>query len=115
MIRRLFLWIEIMKMILKKKRYFFLTAVLAAFSLTGCSYIQKKIDITSIKGISEDIMKDFHPGTPEKLRKLAKSVDISKSTSSGDDVQYTVTPLKKWSMNSASQGKIIEEKIDTGP
>jgi pimeloyl-ACP methyl ester carboxylesterase len=100
-----------MRVIMKRTIKYILPVMMLAVSLTGCSYIQKNIDIYSIKDISEDIMNDFHTGKPGELRKLVESVDLSESTRLEKNVHYTITPLKKWSMNSGSRREIIEEKI----
>lgn len=86
--------------------------IITAVSLSGCSYIQKSIDISGIKDISREIMDNFHPGKPGELRRFAQSVDLSVSTAPERDVKLSVTSLKKWSMNPGPAGKIIEERIE---
>jgi len=39
---------------------------------TGCSYIQKKIDIAGLNQIADDVLNNFHPGSIDRINKFKK-------------------------------------------
>ena len=82
-----------------------------AFCLCGCSYIQKRMDISGLNELAADIAPDARTCSPEKLRAFTGTLSLKKDTEPSSDVRFTVSPLTKWHMKHPSGGRLIMEKV----
>jgi len=83
----------------------------------NCAYVQKKIDQYGINSTTQDILKKFHPGEPNKLKKYIKNFDLKKNTnplrlSTLANIDHPqIKSLNKWKItNNYSSNKYIQEK-----
>jgi hypothetical protein len=84
---------------------------LLVFSLSGCGYIQKSLDISGLKDLAADMTADIPSGSPEKLRTFVHTTSLTEDTEPASDIHFTVSPLTKWQMKHPSGDKLIMEKI----
>ena len=86
-------------------------ACILAFCLCSCSYVQKRMDISGLNDLAEDITPDKNTGSPEKLQAFVNTLSLKKDTEPSSDIRFTISPLEKWHMEHPSGDKLIMEKI----
>ncbi len=67
----------------------------------SCATLQKDVDRFSLYRTKNAIVKDFSPGSPEKLRTYISGFNLEKLTAVPPETKpYRITPLKKWHITS---------------
>jgi len=84
--------------------------IIIMFSLS-CAYVQKKIDVSGLNDLAEDILTDFQPGSPMEIEKFIKSFSIEKDTSPRHLNLIKIQGLDRWQMDHPHGEKLIMEKI----
>ena len=96
---------------IKKQISMLLVGLLLALCLCGCSYVQKRMDISGLKDLAADLTAGAPSGSPEKLRAFVQATTLAKDTEPASDIRFTVSPLAKWPIEHPSDDKLIMEKI----
>lgn len=81
------------------------------FFLFSCEYVQKRIDISSIKDLKQELFTDFKPGDPKKLMLLVDSLDLENDTKPLFIDKIKTRKRKKWKLNDQITGDLVEEVI----
>ena len=98
-------------MIKKNQKIFILLPIILTLLITGCNYVQQRMDISGLNDLAADITPDINTGSPEKLRAFVKTISLQKDTEPVPDIRFTISPLEKWHMKHPSGDKLIMEKI----
>ena len=85
--------------------------ILLTFFLFSCEYIQKRIDISSIKDLKQELFTEFQPGDPMELMLLLDSLDLEEDTKPLFIEKINIRKRKKWRLNDEFDDTLVEEII----
>ena len=85
--------------------------IFLTFFLFSCEYVQKRIDISSIKDLKQELFTEFQPGDPEELTLLLDSLNLEKDTRPLFIEKINIRKRKKWILNDEFADTLVEEII----
>ncbi len=85
--------------------------VFLLFPFLSCEYIQKRIDISSIKDMKQEIFADFQTGDPKRLKSFIDSIDTDDDTKPLFLDEIRISKRKSWSLKKVVKADLIEELI----
>lgn len=85
--------------------------LIAAF-ITGCAYIQKKIDAGGIEDIAEEILEDYDVDGPDSLARYLKELNLKTDTLPNKTGSIKRHRGNRWEMSLPSGRNVVHEKIE---
>jgi len=85
--------------------------IIILFSFSSCEYLQKRIDVSSIEDMKEEIFSGFDAGKPELLKQFVDSLNLEKDTKPLFTDKINIRKRQKWSLVDKIGESLIEEVI----